>query len=226
MTEAQIIVAHAARLLMLAALVGIFRRGLARQCWTLVAYLAACVVCNTLITYWPAQFWTRSFWMWKQTLYEGLLLGIALELSWHTLRAFPGALRTWRLVLAGVLTGIGAFVVVGPLAVSAAPWDAAWRARVAHGTIWLLASLAVVASWYSLPLSRWHRAILSSLAPYLLVTQAVAQRLAGAGWSARSDLSMVATLAFVALVGWWAVAAWTAAAPARASAPRQIEAAA
>jgi hypothetical protein len=45
-----------------------------------------------LIFQFPERFWNWPFWHFKENLHTALKLGIALELTWRTSRAFPG----WR----------------------------------------------------------------------------------------------------------------------------------
>src|SRR5215470_11396343 len=77
--------------LILAALVGILARRRYRICYTFLLYLGAVLLSDLLITFWPERFYLRSFWLLKEILNNALRFGVALELSFRTFRAFPGA---------------------------------------------------------------------------------------------------------------------------------------
>ena len=66
MTASQILIADAAKLLILATLAGILVRRRASLCWTFTIYLSLTLVGNSLSTLWPDKFHTREFWILKQ----------------------------------------------------------------------------------------------------------------------------------------------------------------
>jgi hypothetical protein len=207
MTEVQAVVAHASRLLLLALLAGMLWRGRVRQCLAFGAYVIAALLGNTLVWLWPSRFYTPEFWVAKQGVYDVLKAAIALELAWRVFRAFPGALRTARLVLLAVL-GLSTvcLAAVPTRPAYAVVWE--WQSGVVTAGLWLLTATALTAVWYQVPLSDWQRTIMIGLAVYLLVVAILLGRLGRAGWALGPFVAMVETLAYLALVGFWAWVAW------------------
>jgi hypothetical protein len=207
MTEAQVLVAHAARLALVVLLAGMVWRGRLRQCWALGAYVMAALVGNTLVSLWPSRFYTPAFWVAKQGVYDILKAAIALELAWRAFRAFPGALRTARLVLL-VLLGLS---TVSLAAVPTRPsyavvWE--WQPGVVTAGLWLLTATALMVVWYQVPLTGWQRAIMMGLAVYLLVFVTLLGLLKTRGWALGPFVATAETLAYLALVVFWAWLAW------------------
>jgi hypothetical protein len=206
MNEAQAVVAHAARLALVALLVGIVSRGRLRQCWAFGAYVTAVLLGNTLVSLWPARFFTPEFWVAKQGVYDILKTAIALELAWRAFRAFPGALRTARLVFI-VLLGLSSVALAFPAKPAyAVVWE--WQPGVATAGLWLLAATALMVVWYQVPLSGWQRAIMMGLAVYLLVFVTLLGLLKSRGWGMGPFVAMTETLAYLALVVGWTWLAW------------------
>ncbi len=207
MTEAQAVVAHAARLALLVLLVGMVWRGRLRQCWAFGAYVIAALVGNTLVSLWPSRFYTPEFWVVKQGVYDILKAAVALELAWRAFRAFPGALRTARLVLL-VLLGLStvALAAVRTRPAYAVVWE--WQPGVVTAGLWLLAATALMVVWYQVPLSGWQRAIMIGLAVYLLVFVALLGLLKSRGWAVGPFVAMAETRAYLVLVVAWAWLAW------------------
>ena len=58
MTVWQVLIAHAVKVLVLVTLAGIVARHRARLCWSFVAYLAVVLAGNSLVSFWPARFFT------------------------------------------------------------------------------------------------------------------------------------------------------------------------
>jgi len=96
MTSSQVLIAHAVKVLVLLTLAGIVARRRGRRCWSFLAYLITILVCNSLISLWPDTLFVSWFWMLKQALYDCFRLAIAVELSYRTFQAFPGAQSTAR----------------------------------------------------------------------------------------------------------------------------------
>lgn len=207
MSELQLAVAHVVRLVLLVLIAGLLWRGRVRQCWAFAAYVLAVLLGNTLVSFWPDRFHNPSFWVVKQGVYDTLKMAIALELAWRAFGAFPGALRTARLVLLTLL-------VVSTLALAALSrpssyanvWE--WQPGVATAALWLLTATALMVVWYQVPLSGWQRAIMLGLAPYLLVFVTLLDLLGRRGWAIGGLVATAETLAYLALVTFWAWAAW------------------
>lgn len=207
MSGLQLAIAHAVKLAVLAALVGSFVRGHHRRCWTFTVYLGAIVCCNTLVTTWPDAFRTEGFWMLKQAAYDVLKFLVALELGYRAVRAFPGAARGARVAAAFALVASIVVILSGPVHM---PYRAVfqWQPQILAASVWVLALTALLAVWYHLPLSSWHRAIVLGFAPYLLVFTVVLNLLKHHGWALGQVAGVIDSLAYLAVVTWWAWAAW------------------
>jgi hypothetical protein len=207
MTEAQVVVAHVSRLLLVVLLAGILWRERVRQCLAFVAYVIAALLGNTLVSLWPSRFYTPEFWVAKQGVYDILKAAIALELGWRAFRAFPGALRTARLVLL-VLLGLSTVLLaaVPTRPAYAVVWE--WQSGVATAALWLLTATALMVVWYQVPLSSWVRAIMMGMAVYLLVFVTLLGLLAREGWGLGTFVATVEAASYLALVAYWAWRAW------------------
>jgi len=60
MSGADLLLNHVMKLVCLAILMGLFARRRAHLCWSFVAYLVTAVVTNSLISFWPDQFYRRG----------------------------------------------------------------------------------------------------------------------------------------------------------------------
>ena len=208
MTDFQILVAHAAKLALLALIAGIAWRGRARLCWSFAVYALAIFLGNMLVTLWPARFFTPSFWVLKQGVYDILKMAIALELAWRAFTAFPGALRTARLALLALLAvstlALGALT---PPSSYADLWK--WEPGTATAALWLLTATALLVVWYQVPVHEWQRAIMLGLAPYLLVFVLALDLLRRHGWPAlHAAAGILDSVAYLALLLFWNRVAW------------------
>ena len=77
MSEAQWVVAQLAKVSLLALLIAMAMRGRLGLCWSLTLYVVATLVGNSLATFWPQRFFTPSFWVLKQGVYDGLKIAVA-----------------------------------------------------------------------------------------------------------------------------------------------------
>jgi hypothetical protein len=209
MTDFQILVAHAAKLALLALLAGIVWRGRARLCWSFAVYVLAILLGNLLVSLWQSRFFTPSFWVLKQGAYDVLKTAIALELAWRAFVAFPGAARTARAVIPALL-GAGALglALLAPTSSYLTVWD--WQPRVATAALWLLTATALMVVWYQVPVHEWQRAIMLGLAPYLLVFVALLGLLRRNGWGLHGPVTTAEALAYLGLLVFWTWAAWRA----------------
>jgi hypothetical protein len=89
MNGTEIFLQHAMELGMMAILVGLFFRHRAHLCWSFVAYLVTGLVCNSLMTFWPEQFFRLWFSSLMLDLLTAMKLAIAAELAYRTFRALP-----------------------------------------------------------------------------------------------------------------------------------------
>ena len=207
MTEFQLAVAHATKLALLLALVGLFVRRRQAACWSFTVYLAVVLTCNCLVSFWPRTFWVYDFWIRKQAAYDILKLAIAVELGFRAFRAFPGAAAAARVVGLVVLCAAGLLI-----AASAAPFHPRrtldWLTATSTATIWVFAAVALLVLWFRVPVSRIHRAILLGFVPYLAVFTVLTGLLQRHGWAAYSWFTVSETYVYLFLVSWWAVSSW------------------
>jgi len=207
MSELQVALSHAVKLALVAVLAGLVARGRARLCWSFAAYLAAILVGNSISSLWPERFYTGSFWVLKQAVYDALKMAIALELAWRAFDSFPGAMRTVKgamlallavsTLLLGVLTPPSSYMTL---------WE--WQPGVATAALWLLTATALLVVWYQVPVHDWQRAIMLGLAPYLLIFVTLVSLLRRHGWAAAPEIGIVDTAAYLFLLGFWTWAAW------------------
>jgi hypothetical protein len=207
MTDVQALVLHASRLALVALLAGMVWRVRVRQCLAFGAYVIAVLLGNTLVWLWPSRCFTPEFWVMKQGVYDILKAAVALELAWRAFRAFPGALRTARLVLLALL-GMSsvALAVVPTRPAYAVVWE--WQPAVATAGLWLLTATALMVVWYQVPLNGWQRAIMLGLAVYLLVFVTLLGLLKSRGWALGTFVATAEATVYLALVAYWAWLAW------------------
>jgi len=212
--------AAAAWAALLALLASIVWRGRIRECWAFPAYVLATLVCNTLQTAWPERFLNYSFWVFKQGLYDVLKVAIAVELAYRVFAAFPGAWRTARAVLAGLLA-VTTLVVAAlvPIASYSNLYD--WQPRISTAAVWMFTATALLVVWYQIPIRDFQRAIMLGFTPYLLVMVTLMGLLKRHGWAFRSTLGVLDAAAFIAMVLFWTRAAWLADAAQSGAARRQ-----
>jgi hypothetical protein len=207
MSELQVALSHAVKLGLVAVLAGLVARGRARLCWSFAAYLAAILIGNSTASFWPERFYTGSFWVLKQGVYDALKMAVALELAWRAFDSFPGAMRTVKLALLALLAlstvSLGALT---PPSSYMAVWE--WQPGVATAALWLLTATALLVVWYQVPLHDWQRAIMLGLAPYLLVFVTLVGLLRRHGWAAAPEIGIVDTLAYLCLLAFWVRAVW------------------
>jgi hypothetical protein len=208
MSELQAALAHVNRLALLILLVGLVVRGRVRLCWSFPAYLLAILVGNSLATFWPDRFYTPEVWVLKQGVYDILKMMVALELAWRAFAAFPGALRTARLVLLALLTvSTVALSTLTPSSTYADLWT--WEPGTVTAALWLLTATALLVVWYQVPVHAWPRAILLGFVPYLLVFVVALGLLKRHGWFAPRDwASILDSVAYLALLLFWNRVVW------------------
>ncbi|HXY38350.1 MAG TPA: hypothetical protein VEQ10_01695 [Vicinamibacteria bacterium] len=202
----QLLVAHAAKVVLLALLAGILWRGRARLCWSFVLYVVALLVGNAVVSLWPSRFWTPSAWLLKQWIYDALKMAVVAELAWRAFRRFPGAARTGQAIILALL--VPSTLALAPLGLAhpyAAAWE--WQAHVATA-LWLLAAAALIVVWHQTPSAQWwQRAIIMGLAP-LLVYAGLFALLLPQGWALSRSVAVVEAFVSLGLFIFWTWAAW------------------
>jgi hypothetical protein len=206
---AQTVIVHVGILLALTALTGVAARHRYRSCYSFSVYLLTIAVFTMLITWWPAQFYVRRFWLFKEGVYSVLKSLVALELAYRAFHCFPGARATARSVLFLVLTvtfvGIAAIPAEDPnfpfLAGKLLP-------RILNGTIWLFTAIAGLILWYRLPVDPFQKAILMGFVPWLLVFTTLLSIEDAKGWQLTPYFNALSPSAYLLLLTYWAWAAW------------------
>jgi hypothetical protein len=209
MSAAELFLAHGLKIGMLAVLVGLFARRRAHLCWSFVAYLAAGLVCNSLMSLWPDQFFHRWFYLLTQGLANALKLAIAAELTYRTFRAFPGAAARVRLFLAPLFVVPVLFVTKVPSAATFEELVSLYQPQVQTAVIWIMVATTLLIAWYRVPVHAMHRAILIGFASYLLIFATLMNVLRDFGFdSLRSFIGVADGYAYMILLVGWAYAAW------------------
>jgi hypothetical protein len=209
MSGAELLINHVMKLVLIAILVGLYARHRAHLCWSFVAYLVTGLVCNSLMSFWPDQFYRLWFYSLMQDLLNALKLAIAAELTYRAFRAFPGAAARVRILLAPVF-------LVPVLFVSKVPAGASYQEiiqihlpQLQTGVIWIITAITLLIAWYRVPVHAMHRAILIGFAAYLLIFTTLLNVLRDFGFeNLRSFFNVADGYAYILLLGWWAYAAW------------------
>lgn len=209
MSEHQLLIANLVRTAVFLIFVGLLVRRRSHLCWSFTVYLAAILMGNSMISFWPERFYTRWFFILKESVYNVLMLCVAAELTYRVFRAFPGALARARLVLAPLLAVITVGIISVPRGTDFYDIVGRYHPQIQTGVIWLLSATAVLAVWYNMPLHRVHRALLLGMSSYLIVFATLGNILRSFGYDRLRELaSVVDTYAYLALVAWWAFTAW------------------
>jgi len=217
MSDLQLLLAHLVKAALVVLLAGMLVRGRLGLCWSFGLYLLAILVGNSLATLLPQQFFTYSFWMLKQGVYDLLKVAVALELAWRAFAAFPAAWRTARVVLLSLVVLSGLWVAWLTPRSFVTLWQ--WQPGAVTAAIWLLTATALLVVFYQVPIGDWQRAIMLGLAPYLLVFVTLLNVLRRRGWDVRNEVSLADAAAYLALVVFWAWAAWRREQPSRSVRP-------
>jgi hypothetical protein len=208
MSLEQILVAHVVKALAVFAIAGILVRRRAHLCWSFVAYLLVVLTYNSLVTFWPERFYKGWFWILGHGLFDALRVGIAVELGFRTFQAFPRARVTARRVFFVVLAVTTVALISVPLAATGRHVLLEWQPRMLTGTIWMMNGLAILITWYRVPVHTYHKALLLGFVPYLLVFTTLISLVNKWGWGTLPVLQAIEPAAFMALMAFWAWASW------------------
>src|SRR5262245_55216110 len=194
-------------------ILGIVKRGRLRLCRMFVLFLVVVCVTDILPTLWEAQFYTKDFWLFRESLHNVLRFAVALELAYFAFRSFPGARSTARALLLFLLVTTLASVLWASWEFRRLPefFEIIGQIQLPQlmGIIWLLTGIALLILWYRLPVDRMHKAILLGWVPYLLIFTFGLKLAAAYGWNeVIPKVNYVTTGAYFLLLGFWAVAAW------------------
>jgi hypothetical protein len=202
MTAAQEWVANLVVLLLVGTLAGLLLTGRLWLCRSFGVYIAATIVTNRLVVWWPDRFYAAEFWSVKELILRGLVLAVAFELAGVALQSFPRAQRLARWGI-GIVAALTAFAISGVIAGGAYAWVMVFARRAALGAAWAMLVVVVVAGWYRIPLLPWHRTIMVGFILYqsLYAVQQIA--LVGTVWSADSYILALDPVSYAATVGVW-----------------------
>lgn len=206
------LLAYAGTALLAFALAGLIARRRYRVWLFLALFLTVTLASTVMMLAWPERFYTSVFWQAKETALNLIRFAMALELAWRTFRAFPGALATvrWALLFVLAVTFLAVVAVSGP-GTNYESFLAELHPRVLNGSIWLFTAIAGLILWYRLPVNAFHKAVLLSYVPYLLVftvTMNVLGSLGGEHWERGWAVLYGNQVAYLALMAYWARAAW------------------
>lgn len=209
MSAHELLIANLVRTALILIVVGLFMRKRAHLCWSFLVLLIAGLAGNSLSSFWPDQFQTRSFYIMKSTVYNILKLCVAAELTYRVFHSFPGALARARLVLAPLMALVTIGVISVPIGTDYQDIVTRYNPQVQTGVIWLLSATAVLAVWFNIPLHFFHRAILLGFSSYLITFATLLNVLRSFGFHRMIDtINVIDTYAYLALVTWWAFTAW------------------
>jgi len=209
MSAAQLLLMHGVKLGVLAVLIGLFARRRAHLCWSFVAYLVTVLVCNSLESLWPDQFFRQWFYLLTQGLFDALKLAVAAELTYRTFRAFPGAAARVRVLLAPVFMVPALFVSWVPSGATYEDMVRLYHPQVQTGVIWIMVAITLLIAWYRVPVHAVHRAILIGFSSYLLVFTTLLNVLRYYGFdNLRNFIGVADGYAYLLIMMGWAYAAW------------------
>jgi hypothetical protein len=209
MSAAQLLLMHGVKLGVLAVLIGLFARRRAHLCWSFVAYLVTVLVCNSLESLWPDQFFRSWFYLLTQGLFDALKLAVAAELTYRTFRAFPGAAARVRILLAPVFMVPALFVGRVPSGATYEDMVRLYHPQVQTGVIWIMVAITLLIAWYRVPVHAMHRAILIGFSSYLLIFTTLLNVLRFYGFdNLRSFIGVADGYAYLLILMGWAYAAW------------------
>jgi len=202
--------------LLAATLTGLARTGRYRLWYSFTLCLAVIFAASAAIGL-SSRFHSPSVWKWQELVVDVLRMAMALELALRIFRDFPGARAKLRWVL--VLVGAATLVVIARAPHGADVWlkhdQDAYEAfvsdlqpRVLNGAVWLFTGIAFLVLWYRLPIHPFHKAVLLSYVPYLLIFTTALKTLGALGWERGWYVRYANQLAYAALVGFWTHAAW------------------
>jgi hypothetical protein len=209
MTAVQAWIGYAGTVALATVVAGVLVRRRYRLWYFFALFLVTTLISTLMMAAWPGNFHTRGFWQAKETALNVLRFAMALELGFRTFRAFPGALAMlrWALLLVLTVTFVAVIVVSGD-GVDFRSFVSDLQPRVLNGSIWLFTGIAALILWYRLPVHPFHKAVLLSYVPFLLVFTMALNALTSLGWERGWYVNYAYQLAYFALMIHWACAAW------------------
>ncbi len=193
--------------LLSALFIGLLWNRKARQCWTFFAYIATATAFSLFLTFFPGRY-TPSLFLVKQGIYDGLLFGMAIELSIKAFAAFNGVANRVRVLLAmAVIVSTTVVAVVTPAKAIYADMSR-YQPGVTTGGIWCLAFVALLIVWYQIPVPPFTRSIILGYVPYLVIFVVYTDLIGRLGWGAIKNLNVANAAAYDLAAGYWVFSAW------------------
>src|SRR2546428_253435 len=209
MTATQAWIGYAGTVALAVVLGGVVARRRYRVWYFFALFLAVTLISTLMIATWPSRFYTQDFWQAKEAALSLLRFGMALEVAYRTFRAFPGAHATMRWALLFVIAATFVAVVgISDGRIDYRSFMAELQPRVLNGTIWLFAAIAALILWYRLPVEGFHKSVLMSYVPFLLLFTLTMNALGSVSSDRLAWLSYLYQFAYLALMLHWARAAW------------------
>jgi hypothetical protein len=213
MTQAQAILGDFGRCLLAVVLIGLLVRGHYRRAVFFTLYVISVLVPAILARLWPQRFFTPEFWQAKEIVIAVLRFAFALELALRTFRSFPAALRTLRLALLFVLiVAFGMVVSVTPAHLDYVSFVGQIYPRITNASIWVFTAIATLILWYRVPVLPFHKRVILSYVPYLLLSSVFNHALGSMGFVRGWAMNVADQIAYVSLVLYWTFVAWSRAA--------------
>lgn len=186
---------------------GLVRRAKLGQCFLFSAYAAAATCFTGLILLFPDSYTPEAFIV-KQGIYDSLLFGISLELSYRVFAAFTGIAARVRAFLAFSVaaSSLGIFLLTPT---NPAYSDLArYQPGITTAGIWCLAFVALLIVWYQIPVPAFTKAIILGYVPYLVIFVVYIDLIGRLGWGEIKGLNILNASAYDLAIGYLAYAAW------------------
>jgi hypothetical protein len=187
--------------------VGMYRRKRLTQCLAFSAYVAAATVFSFLYLVYPA-YNTPELFVLKQGIYDSLLFGMTLELSYKAFAAFSGIASQARAILASLVAGSSIILLALTPPNQQYADIGRYQPGITTAGIWCLTFVALLIVRYQIPVPSFTRAIFLGYIPYQLIFVVVIDLTARLGWSVIQNLNVLNAAAYDGAVGYLAYNAW------------------
>ena len=186
---------------------GMYWRRRLTQCVTFSAYVIAATVFSVVYLVYPASNTPEAFVV-KQGIYDSLLFGMSLEISYRAFSAFAGIANQVRglLALAVAASSLAIFLLTPPNPLYAD--IARYQPGITTAGIWCLSFVAMLIVWYQIPVPAFTRSIILGYVPYQVVFVVCTDFIGRLGWGAIQGIDLANALAFDAVAGYLAFNSW------------------
>ena len=209
MTADQAIGLAVSTLIEVAILSGLIVRGRLGRCLAFTGYLTSVFVTTLLALAQPEVYLQRVPWQRLQIVYASLRHVMALELAYHTFKAFPAARRLARTFLwAMTFLALAAPFMFGSDLTDHDVVSFQVLPRMSLAAMGLFAGLGALILWFHLPIDPMHKAIIMGIVPYLLLYSALLTLTRDIGKDVLDWINLLNTIAWNALLIFWAWVAW------------------